>query len=81
VTANAFDEDRRRCLAAGMDDYLAKPFDREALNRVLERWLGGEVWRRKRCSVEGSIEGSVAVLDYPPPTAAGRALSPIKALS
>jgi two-component SAPR family response regulator len=29
-----------------MDDYLAKPFDREALNRVLERWLGEEASRR-----------------------------------
>jgi PAS domain S-box-containing protein len=38
VTANAFDEDRRQCLEAGMDDYLAKPFDREALSRVLQRW-------------------------------------------
>jgi CheY-like chemotaxis protein len=38
VTANAFDEDRRRCLEAGMDDYLAKPFDREELHRLLERW-------------------------------------------
>ena len=38
VTANAFDEDRRRCLDAGMDDYLAKPFEREELNRLLERW-------------------------------------------
>jgi PAS domain S-box-containing protein len=45
VTANAFEEDRRRCLAAGMDDYLAKPFGREALNRVLERWLSGEAAR------------------------------------
>ena len=52
VTANAFDEDRRRCLAAGMDDYLAKPFDREALNAVLERWLGGEASRR------GAIHGN-----------------------
>jgi len=38
VTANAFDEDRRRCLEAGMDGYLAKPFDRADLNRLLERW-------------------------------------------
>src|SRR5262245_46584693 len=36
---------RRRCLAAGMDDERAKPFDREALNRVLERWVGGETSR------------------------------------
>ena len=40
VTANAFDEDRRRCLEAGMDDYLAKPFDRDELHRLLEKWCG-----------------------------------------
>ena len=40
VTANAFEEDRRQCLDAGMDDYLAKPFDRDDLNRLLERWGG-----------------------------------------
>jgi PAS domain S-box-containing protein len=45
VTANAFDEDRRRCLEAGMDDYLAKPFDREALHGLLERWCSGLVAR------------------------------------
>lgn len=37
VTANAFQEDRDRCLAAGMDDYLSKPFEPGDLRRILER--------------------------------------------
>ena len=39
LTANAMPEDRERCLSAGMDDYLTKPLQRDALERVLERWL------------------------------------------
>jgi CheY-like chemotaxis protein len=42
VTANAFEEDRRICLEAGMDDYMAKPFDRDQLLRMLDRWCGDE---------------------------------------
>ncbi len=38
LTANAFADDRRRYLAAGMDDYLAKPFDAAGLSSVLMRW-------------------------------------------
>ncbi|WP_304638514.1 response regulator [Pseudomonas sp.] len=39
LTANALHEDRLRCEAAGMNDYLAKPFKRENLQNMLERWL------------------------------------------
>ncbi len=39
VTAFTVEGERDRCRAAGMDDYLAKPFDQEALLGVLQRWL------------------------------------------
>ncbi len=38
MTASAQTEDRDRCLAAGMDDYIAKPFTPEALAAMLSRW-------------------------------------------
>jgi two-component system, sensor histidine kinase and response regulator len=39
LTANAMASDREECLAAGMDDYLCKPFKQEQLHAVLQRWL------------------------------------------
>jgi two-component system, sensor histidine kinase and response regulator len=39
MTATVTDGERERCLAAGMDDYLAKPIDKAALGAMLERWV------------------------------------------
>jgi two-component system, sensor histidine kinase and response regulator len=39
LTANAFTEDRERCLQAGMDGFLPKPIDPTLLREALERWL------------------------------------------
>jgi len=38
LTANAFAEDRASYLAAGLDDYLAKPFENEELAALFRRW-------------------------------------------
>jgi CheY-like chemotaxis protein/HPt (histidine-containing phosphotransfer) domain-containing protein len=43
LTANALVGDKELCLAAGMDDHLAKPYSREQLAVMLARWLPPEL--------------------------------------
>jgi len=38
LTANALERDRRACIDAGMDDYLSKPLELEALGAMLCKW-------------------------------------------
>ena len=40
LTANVMEGNRERCLAAGMDDFLAKPYSLDQLQEVLRRWMG-----------------------------------------
>ena len=42
LTANAYEEDRRACLQAGMNDFLTKPIELVALKARLQTWTGAE---------------------------------------
>lgn len=54
LTANAMLDDRQRCLAAGMSDYLAKPYSGAEIASVLARWLRPE--RRKDRAAGEAVE-------------------------
>jgi signal transduction histidine kinase/CheY-like chemotaxis protein len=54
ATASAFVEDKARCLAAGMDDYISKPITTASLAVVLERWLRVN-GRQNASSVESTV--------------------------
>jgi protein-histidine pros-kinase len=42
MTAHAMEDDRERCLGAGMDDYIAKPINPNKLLEKIETWIVGD---------------------------------------
>ncbi len=76
LTANAMPGDRARCLEAGMDDYLAKPYSGEEMLAILQRWLPAE---RRQAAIE-TTSPEVLVEELSGPLDPG-ALDKIRALS
>jgi two-component system, sensor histidine kinase and response regulator len=62
LTAHALEGDRERCLKAGMDDYLSKPFTRQQISNVLNHWVQG-VCLAGTETICGQDTGSSAALD------------------
>jgi two-component system, sensor histidine kinase and response regulator len=48
MTAHAIKGDRERCLENGMDDYISKPIEPDAILSVLEKWLSGKTPSSRR---------------------------------
>ena len=57
MTANAGAVDRERCLAAGMNDHLAKPIGPDGLRHTLLRWLAAPAGARQKAEVDWGLPG------------------------
>lgn len=62
LTAHAVKGDRDACLAAGMDDYVSKPFSQGQLSSVLRRWLPHRLKNSTGKGTQGDPQGQPAGL-------------------
>ncbi|HRD74449.1 MAG TPA: response regulator [Hyphomicrobiaceae bacterium] len=79
MTANAYAEDREKCLGAGMNDYISKPFDEERLVSMLGIWLTrSRGARAEALSSKATSEAAIAVVsEEAPAPATGPAVAAI----
>ncbi len=66
MTAKASDRDRKKCLVAGMDDYISKPVILEELNTMLERWLAPEVKPSPSSAKDNAAPAMSAPMNFKP---------------
>ena len=62
LTANAMPEDRKNCLAAGMDDYLAKPIEVAKVLAMLEKWAPSNIIPETETGRDGETCTSTAAI-------------------
>ena len=66
LTANAMEANRERCLEAGMDDFLSKPFSQAQLSAVLGRWAPvAQAPRHDRAVLDTEVLQNIAALGRP----------------
>lgn len=76
LTANAMPDDQKKCLAAGMNDYMTKPFSRQKLAEALDKWLA-----EKRKTVKVSSERPASTPPISEPESVFETTQPITPLS
>ncbi len=61
MTANAIPQDRERCLAIGMNDYLVKPIEPENLFATLRRWITPHISQAKTVAAQATVNTNAPV--------------------